>query len=92
MLLLEATLLLRGGFIRAEHVGHYALVGGAAALGGVTRMTLTLAVILVEVTKDVYAVVPIMITLACAKAVGDLFSPSFDHGMIHFNHLPFLEE
>ena len=61
-------------------------------LGGVTRMTLTLAVILVEVTKDVYAVVPIMITLACAKAVGDLFSPSFDHGMIHFNHLPFLEE
>ena len=25
-------------------------------------------------------------------AVGDLFPPSFDHDMIHFNHLPFLEE
>ena len=72
--------------------GKFAMLGSAAMLGGVTRMTLTLAVILVEVTKDVYAVVPIMITLACAKAVGDLFSPSFDHGMIHFNHLPFLEE
>ena len=28
----------------------------------------------------------------CAKLTGDWFSPSFDHAMLHLQHLPFLEE
>jgi len=72
--------------------GAYALMGAAAMLGGVTRMTLTLACLLVEVTKDVPALLPMMFVLVLAKSVGDFLSPSFDHGMMHVQHLPFLEE
>lgn len=72
--------------------GMYSLLGAAAVLGGVTRMTLTLAVILVEVTKDVNALLPLMIVLAVAKLTGDLLSPSFDDAMMHLEELPYLEE
>ena len=33
-----------------------------------------------------------MFVLVLAKSVGDFLSPSFDHGMMHVQHLPFLEE
>jgi chloride channel 7 len=72
--------------------GKFALLGAAAMLSGVTRMTLALSVLLVEVTKDIDAMLYIMTTLAVAKMVGDLLSPSFDDAMIHAARLPYLEE
>ena len=72
--------------------GFYALMGAAAGLGGVTRMTLTLAVILVEVTDDAQSLLPMMLVLVCAKISGDLMSPSFDDAMIMLQQLPYLEE
>ena len=72
--------------------GKFALLGAAAVLSGVTRMTLALAVLLVEVTKDIDAMLYIMTTLAVAKMVADLLSPSFDDAMIHAAQLPYLEE
>ena len=42
---------------------------------GVTRMTLALSVLLVEVTKDIDAMLYIMTTLAVAKMVADLRPP-----------------
>jgi chloride channel 7 len=72
--------------------GRYALCGAGAVLCGVTRMTLTLAAILVEITMDVDAILPLMFTLAISKIVADFISPGFDDGMIHLRHLPFLEE
>ena len=41
----------------------YALVGAAAALGGVTRMTISLVVIMFELTGGLSYVIPIMVTL-----------------------------
>ena len=75
-----------------DDTGKFAMLGAAAMLGGVTRMTLALAVLLVEVTKDTGAMLFIMTTLAVAKMVGDLISPSFDDAMIHVARLPYLEE
>jgi chloride channel 7 len=89
---LEATLLLRAGIIHRDYVGHYALVGAAAALGGVTRMTMTIAVILAEVTDDVVTLPACMLALAVARLVGDILSSSFDHGMIELLRVPFLHE
>ena len=41
--------------------GMYALVGAAAALGGVTRMTISLVVIMFELTGGLSYVIPIMV-------------------------------
>ena len=72
--------------------GSYALLGAAAVLGGVTRMTLTLAAILIEVTDDAPILLEMMFVLIIAKLTGDYFSHGFDHAMLHLLELPFLDE
>jgi hypothetical protein len=57
-----------------------------------TRMTLTVAAILVELSRDAHSLPAIMLASAVARAVADLLSPSFDHGMLHQLRLPFLDE
>ena len=39
----------------------------AGMLGGVTRMTISLTVILLEVSSDIQLLMPIMIAILCAK-------------------------
>jgi len=73
-------------------IGRFALMGAGAVLCGVTRMTITLVAILVEVTHDVGALLPLMYTLAVAKISADLLAPSFDDGMMRVMRLPYLEE
>ena len=55
--------------------GVYALVGAAAMLAGVTRMTVSLVVIILELTGDFTNILPIMITVVVAK-VGSCSSAS----------------
>merc|ERR1719316_1230186 len=51
--------------------GVYSMVGAAAVLGGVSRMTISLVVIMMELTGGLDYVVPFMISVLCAKTVGD---------------------
>ncbi|KAL3138646.1 hypothetical protein ABBQ32_006406 [Trebouxia sp. C0010 RCD-2024] len=49
----------------------YAAVGAAAQLGGVTRMTLSITVLVMEGTGALQLVVPMMLAVFMAKIVGD---------------------
>jgi chloride channel 3/4/5 len=71
--------------------GTYAMVGAAAALGGVTRMTVSLVVIMFELTGALTYVLPIMVAVMTSKWVGDAFDRGgiYD-GLIRLNGYPFL--
>ncbi|KAF8820266.1 chloride transporter, chloride channel (ClC) family protein [Cardiosporidium cionae] len=49
----------------------YALLGAASMLGGVTRMTISLVVIMFELTGGLTYIVPFMIVILISKWVGD---------------------
>ncbi|KAJ3253282.1 hypothetical protein HK103_000776 [Boothiomyces macroporosus] len=71
--------------------GVYALVGAAGALSGVTRMTVSLAVIMFELTGALTYVLPLMTSIMAAKWVADAFGRDsiYDH-LIHEKGYPYL--
>ncbi|KAH8894920.1 voltage gated chloride channel [Thozetella sp. PMI_491] len=72
--------------------GTYAIIGAAAALAGVTRMTVSIVVITFELTGALTYVLPIMVAVMLSKWVGDAFSRrGIYESWIHFNEYPFLD-
>lgn len=70
----------------------YAIVGASAALAGVTRMTVSIVVIMFELTGALTYVLPIMVAVMISKWVGDAFSRrGIYESWIHFNEYPFLD-
>ncbi|KAJ8371191.1 hypothetical protein SKAU_G00112190 [Synaphobranchus kaupii] len=71
--------------------GTFALIGAAAFLGGVVRMTISLTVILIESTNEITYGLPIMITLMVAKWTGDFFNHGLYDIHIQLRGVPLLE-
>ncbi|KAG5282516.1 hypothetical protein AALO_G00056910 [Alosa alosa] len=71
--------------------GTFALIGAAAFLGGVVRMTISLTVILIESTNEITYGLPIMITLMVAKWTGDFFNKGIYDIHILLKGVPLLE-
>lgn len=72
--------------------GTYAIIGAAATLAGVTRMTVSIVVIMFELTGALTYVLPIMTAVMFSKWVGDWFGRrGIYESWIHFNEYPFLD-
>ena len=69
----------------------YALVGAAAMMAGFSRTTVSLCVILIELTENTQFLLPIMLAVTCAKWVGDSFSKSIYDELLELKGIPFLE-
>lgn len=71
--------------------GIYALIGAAAILGGMSRMTIAGTVIILEATGSPNLLLPLMLTFAAARYSGNAInSPMYDMH-IEMKELPFLE-
>jgi chloride channel 7 len=70
--------------------GACALIGAAAFFGGVSRLTIALTVIMIEITNDIRFLLPIMLSVMVAKWVADSITHSLYHAIIEAKCLPFL--
>nr|CAB3231581.1 chloride transport protein 6-like [Phallusia mammillata] len=73
------------------YLGTFSLIGAAAFLGGVVRMTISLTVILIECTNEITLSLPIMVTLMVAKWAGDIVNEGLYDIHIHLKSVPLLE-
>ncbi|PIK48359.1 putative chloride transport protein 6 [Apostichopus japonicus] len=77
--------------LSSVYSGTFALIGSAAFLGGVVRMTISLTVILIESTNEISYGLPIMVTLIVAKWSGDFFNKGLYDIHINLKNVPLLE-
>lgn len=72
--------------------GMFAIIGAASALGGVTRMTVSIVVITFELTGALTYVLPIMVAVMLSKWVGDAFGArGIYESWIAHKQYPFLD-
>ncbi|KAI4342755.1 hypothetical protein MLD38_027340 [Melastoma candidum] len=71
--------------------GTYALLGAASFLGGSMRMTVSLCVIMVEITNNLKLLPLIMLVLLISKAVGDAFNEGIYEEQARLRGIPLLE-
>ncbi|RAL54358.1 hypothetical protein DM860_001486 [Cuscuta australis] len=71
--------------------GTYALLGAASFLGGSMRMTVSLCVIMVEISNNLKFLPLIMLVLLISKAVGDAFNEGLYEEQAKLRGIPLLE-
>ncbi|CAM9177656.1 unnamed protein product, partial [Laminaria digitata] len=70
----------------------YALIGAAGILGGITRMTLSVTVMMVEASGWVLFVIPLMLVFITARAVGNRINEGIYDTQISIKKMPFLKQ
>ncbi|XP_072425660.1 chloride channel protein C-like [Chiloscyllium punctatum] len=71
--------------------GLFAIIGAASYFCGVSRLTISLTAIMVELTNDVQSLLPIMVAVMVARMTGDLFNRSLYSSLLKQKCIPFLE-
>eukprot|EP00041_Stephanoeca_diplocostata_P021223 m.489642 g.489642 ORF g.489642 m.489642 type:complete len:885 (-) comp21770_c0_seq1:2817-5471(-) len=72
--------------------GVFALIGAGSFFGGVSRLTLSLTVIMVEISNDIHMLLMFMVTIMCAKWIADAATHSLYHSLIELKCMPFLND
>eukprot|EP01065_Artemidia_motanka_P005048 TRINITY_DN12406_c0_g1_i1.p1 TRINITY_DN12406_c0_g1~~TRINITY_DN12406_c0_g1_i1.p1 ORF type:complete len:922 (+),score=168.47 TRINITY_DN12406_c0_g1_i1:58-2823(+) len=70
--------------------GVFALIGAGAFITGVSRLTVSITVIMVEISGELHFLLPIMLAVMIAKWVADVFSDSLYHTLLHLKNVPLL--
>lgn len=84
---------LRAGLdIATINPGTYALIGASALLAGAARITISLAVILVEATGNTQWTLPVLFTVMLARTIGNLFNEGIYDVHIGLKSIPLLKE
>ncbi|CAA0840036.1 Chloride channel protein CLC-c [Striga hermonthica] len=71
--------------------GLFALLGAASFLGGTMRMTVSLCVILLELTNDLLMLPLMMLVLLISKTVADSFNKGVYDQIVKMKGLPYME-
>ncbi|EPS68170.1 hypothetical protein M569_06601 [Genlisea aurea] len=79
------------GSIATLDVGLFAIIGAASFLGGTMRMTVSLCVILLELTNDLLMLPLLMLVLLVSKTVADCFNKGVYDQIVRMKGLPYLE-
>lgn len=80
-----------GGKVAQILPGGYATVGAAAFSGAVTH-TISVSVIVFEMTGQITHIIPIMISVLASNAVASLLAPSIYDSIILIKKLPYLPD
>lgn len=71
--------------------GTYALIGAAAMLGGMARMTISGTVIVLEAAGNMAYLLPLMVTFGAARYTGNAINDGiYEINLYEIRHLPFL--
>ncbi|KAK9808763.1 hypothetical protein WJX72_003174 [[Myrmecia] bisecta] len=90
-MIVQAALHSAGSDLRVS-LPAYTVVGAAAMLGGVTRMTLSITVLAMEGTGSLQMIIPIMLAVFISKVVGDSMTYSIYDVQIKIRGAPVLLE
>lgn len=64
----------------------YAVIGAAAHLGGICRISISLTVMMIEATGNITFGLPLMLTLITTKWIGDFFTEVSEILRNHINN------
>lgn len=79
------------GPLSSLDVGLFALLGAASFLGGTMRMTVSLCVILLELTNNLLMLPLVMLVLLISKTVADSFNKGVYDQIVKLKGLPYME-
>jgi chloride channel 7 len=71
--------------------GLFALLGAASFLGGTMRMTVSVCVILLELTNELHMLPLVMLVLLISKTIADCFNKGVYDQIVVMKGLPFME-
>jgi len=78
--------------VQEIHPSTYAIIGAASVLAGYSRLSFSLAVIMLETTENVNLFLPVIFALFVSFAVGGIFNKSMYVCACRMKNFPFLNE